>query len=62
MPSSLYQLLTLIITLNVALSHQYCEPYNCYELLGVSKDDDEQTIKKAFREMARKHHPDKNRQ
>ena len=29
-----------------------------YELLGVSKDADEQTIKKAFRKLARELHPD----
>jgi molecular chaperone DnaJ len=29
-----------------------------YEILGVSKDSDERTIKKAYRKLARKHHPD----
>lgn len=29
-----------------------------YEILGVSKDADEKAIKKAFRKLAQKHHPD----
>src|SRR5512140_2751415 len=29
-----------------------------YEVLGVGRDADEQTIKKAFRQLARKLHPD----
>ena len=31
-----------------------------YEVLGVSKDADEKDLKKAFRSLARKYHPDKN--
>ena len=29
-----------------------------YEILDVPKDSDERTIKKAYRKLARKHHPD----
>jgi len=31
-----------------------------YEVLGCRKDADEATLKKAFRRLAMKHHPDRN--
>ena len=31
-----------------------------YEVLGVAKDADDDAIKKAYRRLAMKHHPDRN--
>src|SRR5271169_1345253 len=33
---------------------------NPYEVLGVARDADEDAIRKAYRKLARKHHPDVN--
>lgn len=33
---------------------------NFYEILGVNKDDDIKTIKKAYKKLASKYHPDRN--
>ena len=36
------------------------EKRDYYEVLGVSKTADDKDLKKAFRSLARKYHPDKN--
>lgn len=36
----------------------YCGTFNCYKILEVESDADQTTIKKAFRKMSKKFHPD----
>src|SRR5574340_1231760 len=33
-----------------------------YEVLGIDKHADKQTIKKAYRQLAKKYHPDRNKE
>ncbi|XP_041465890.1 dnaJ homolog subfamily C member 25 homolog isoform X2 [Lytechinus variegatus] len=39
----------------------YCGKENCYDVLGVSKDAEKSEIAKNYRQLARKYHPDKNK-
>jgi len=45
---------------NESSSFFYMAKRDYYEILRVARDADETTIKKAFRQIAKKHHPDRN--
>ena len=38
------------------------EKRDYYEVLGVEKNADDQTIKRAFKRLAMKYHPDRNKE
>ena len=37
-------------------------PRDYYEILGVSRDADKEDVKQAYRRLARKYHPDVNKE
>jgi len=45
---------------NTHAREMYCSPENCYDIMGVKRTDDAQTIKKAFRQLSKQWHPDKH--
>ena len=39
----------------------YCETDNCYDLLGVTRDATEPQIRRSYRKLSLRYHPDKNK-
>merc|ERR1719461_2430982 len=62
-------MLAILLILAIALAQddkgwdredQFCGDLNCYEILGVKTTANKTEIKKAFRELGKKYHPDKS--
>lgn len=54
----LYHVMLSLVMLIVLVESKTSKSY--YDILGVKKTDSTNTIKKAFRQLAMKYHPDKN--
>uniref|UniRef100_T1H1B5 J domain-containing protein n=1 Tax=Megaselia scalaris TaxID=36166 RepID=T1H1B5_MEGSC len=54
-------LLVLLPTSSALLEGLYCGTENCYDVLGVTRESSRQEIVKAYRSLARIHHPDMHR-
>lgn len=63
--SSLSRLFVLVFCVQMCHGHLleglYCGKENCYDVLNVTRDMSVSDIKKAYRRLARIHHPDKHR-
>lgn len=57
---SVLTVLVLSGLLLICIRQSFGEEEDYYKLLGLSKDASEKEIKKAFRKLAIKYHPDKN--
>ncbi|XP_063956989.1 dnaJ homolog subfamily C member 25 homolog [Lytechinus pictus] len=62
--SGIFILLSVFVTFHCCdamIDGLYCGKENCYDVLGVSKDAEKSEIAKNYRQLARKYHPDKNK-
>ncbi|XP_070565038.1 dnaJ homolog subfamily C member 25 homolog [Ptychodera flava] len=54
-------LFSLITSATAFIEGLYCGKESCYDVLGVTRDAAKGDISKAYRQLARKYHPDKNK-